>query len=40
MSATGLLIIGVGALLVWAGFTGTQLWPEIVAVFGGRQATP
>lgn len=36
MTALAVALIGIAAALIWAGFTGTNLWSEIVAVFAGR----
>lgn len=34
MTAVALLLGSLGALFVWAGLTGANLWTEIVGVFG------
>lgn len=39
MTALGVTLVGIGAMLVWAGFTATNLWAELVAVFGGSSST-
>lgn len=36
MTALAVALLGIAAALIWAGYTGTNLWAEVVAVFAGR----
>ena len=39
MTPLALVLIGSGAILIWAGFTGANLWEETKAVFLGSSTT-